>query len=214
MTSIPLTQNYSTERKAPDVVATSLLSAFPGDSLAAKSSNVLLTASVAAFLVSKEIYLVDGEFFEMLCIFGAYYVWFSGGKDMAAAYFADKQKTIKGVLEQARVNHKAVVQERIDHIGKLSETVNTTEALYEISKDMAKLEAEAFELKQQLAFTQDVKSTLDSWVRQEAALREAEQVKLASQVIEAVKAKLADPKLQTSVLNQSIADLEKLTLSK
>jgi hypothetical protein len=83
---------YVVERKAPEAVATSLLSAFPGESNAAKASNVLLTASVAAFLVSKEIYLIDGEFFEMLCIFGAYYVWFSGGKDMAAAYFADKQK--------------------------------------------------------------------------------------------------------------------------
>lgn len=79
------------EKKSPEVVATSLISAFPGESLAAKSSNILLTASIAAFLVSKEIYLVDGEFFEMLCIFGAYYVWFSGGKETAAAYFADRQ---------------------------------------------------------------------------------------------------------------------------
>jgi F-type H+-transporting ATPase subunit b len=68
-----------------------LISAFPGDSLAAKSGNIVLTASVAAFLISKEIYLIDGEFFEMLCIFGAYYVWFSGGKAAAANYFAEKQ---------------------------------------------------------------------------------------------------------------------------
>lgn len=82
---------YPVEQKAPEVVATSLISAFPGESLAAKSGNVVLTASIAAFLISKEIYLIDGEFFEMLCIFGAYYVWFSGGKEAAAKYFADKQ---------------------------------------------------------------------------------------------------------------------------
>ena len=101
------------------------------------------------------------------------------------------------------MDHKAVVQERIDHIGKLSETVNTTEALYAISKvlkskliykEMAKLESEAFELKQKVAFNQEVKATLDSWVRQEAAVREAEQAKLVAQVMEAVKTKLADPK--------------------
>jgi F-type H+-transporting ATPase subunit b len=82
---------YPVEQKAPEVVATSLISAFPGESLAAKSGNVVLSASIAAFLISKEIYLIDGEFFEMLCIFGAYYVWFSGGKEAAAKYFADKQ---------------------------------------------------------------------------------------------------------------------------
>jgi F-type H+-transporting ATPase subunit b len=60
---------------------------------------------------------------------------------------------------------------------------------------MAKLEAEAFTLKQQVAFNQDVKTILDSWVRQEASIREAEQNKLVSQVIESVKQKLTDPKL-------------------
>lgn len=60
---------------------------------------------------------------------------------------------------------------------------------------MAKLEAEAFALKQQVAFTQDVKSVLDSWVRQEASIREAEQNKLVTKVIESVKEKLTDPKL-------------------
>ena len=60
---------------------------------------------------------------------------------------------------------------------------------------MAKLEAEAFALKQQVAFTQDVKTVLDSWVRQEASIREAEQNKLVTQVIESVKQKLTDPKL-------------------
>jgi F-type H+-transporting ATPase subunit b len=38
------------------------------------------------------------------------------------------------VLENARKDHKAVVQERIDHIGKMEDTVEVTEALYEISK--------------------------------------------------------------------------------
>lgn len=86
------------------------------------------------------------------------------------------------------------------------------------------MEAEAFELKQAVAFNQDVKGVLDSWVRQEAAAREAEQSQLVSKVISAVKEKLTDAKFvcfflliltllkQTSVLNQSIADLETVSL--
>lgn len=43
-------------------------------------------------------------------------------------------QTIKRVLEQARSDHKAVVQERIQHIGKMSDIVEVTKALYEMSK--------------------------------------------------------------------------------
>jgi F-type H+-transporting ATPase subunit b len=70
------------------------LEKLPGDSLAAKSSTFMVGASIAAFLVSKEIYIVDAEFFEMLCLFGAYYVWYSNGKEVAAQYFKDKQQVV------------------------------------------------------------------------------------------------------------------------
>lgn len=82
------------ERQEPSVVATSLLEKFAGNSLAAKSSTVMITASIAAYLISKEIYIVDGEFFEMLCIFGAYYVWYTNGKSIAADYFKGRQDVI------------------------------------------------------------------------------------------------------------------------
>ena len=73
------------------MVASSLLDKFPGDSVAAKSSSVLVTASVAAWLISKEIYLLDAEFFEMLSLFGAYYIMYAGGKDGAVAYLEGKR---------------------------------------------------------------------------------------------------------------------------
>jgi hypothetical protein len=47
-------------------------------------------------LISKEIYLIDAEFFEMLSIFGAYYIVYSGGKDGAVAYF-EERKNVSGV---------------------------------------------------------------------------------------------------------------------
>jgi F-type H+-transporting ATPase subunit b len=154
----------TTERKEPSLVATSLLDKFAGDSLAAKSSTVMITASIASYLISKEIYIIDGEFFEMMCLFGAYYVWYSNGKTMAKDYFKGRQDQIKSVLENARKDHSSVVQERITHIQKMSDTVEVTEALYEISKDIAKLEAQAYELKQKVGFTNEVKQTLDQWV--------------------------------------------------
>ncbi|KAI8914001.1 hypothetical protein DFJ77DRAFT_440881 [Powellomyces hirtus] len=201
------------QRVEPKVAAESLIKLFPGDGLAAKSGSVLVTASIAAFLISKEIYLVDAEVFEMACIFGAYYLWFSGGKDGAVEYFNDKKATIKRVLEQARGDHKAVVQERIQHIGKMSDIVDVTNGLFEMSKEIAKLEAEAYELKQRVSFTQQTKSILDAWVRHETAVRESQQKDLAASVINKVKEILANEKTQRDILNQSLAEIERLAAS-
>jgi F-type H+-transporting ATPase subunit b len=66
----------------------------PGESLAAKSSSALIGASIAAWLVSKELYVVDAEFFEMLSLFGAYYIVYTGGKEGAIAYFEDRKNVI------------------------------------------------------------------------------------------------------------------------
>eukprot|EP00842_Homolaphlyctis_polyrhiza_P001656 jgi/Hompol1/2491/HPOL_002926-RA len=192
----------------PKAVAGSIISMFPGDSLAAKSSSVLVTASIAAYLISKEIYVIDAEFFEMLALFGAYYVWYSGGKEGAAAYLEGRKQAITKVLTQAREDHKSVVKERMAHIGKLSDAVEVTQGLYEMSKDIATLEAQAYELKQKVAFNSEIKTVLDSWVRHEANVREQEQKRLVSHVIEKIKADLLDPKLQQAILQQTIADVE------
>ena len=59
--------------------------------MVAKTSTALVTASIASWLISKEIYILDGEIFETLCFFGAYYIWYSQGKDAAAGYFRERK---------------------------------------------------------------------------------------------------------------------------
>ena len=206
--------------------------------MAQKAGSVLLTSSIATYLISKEIYVIDGEFFEVLALFGAYYLWYSGAKDGVVEYFNERQnvsilfflsptssfllscslyqkkktkkkqklmeynkkKTIRRVLNEAREQHKSVVKERIAHISKLDDVVDVTKALFSISKEIASLEAQAYELKQQVAFTSEVKSTLDAWVRYEASVREKEQRRMAEAVIAKVKAELADPRMVSFVL--------------
>lgn len=85
---------YSTQRKDPEQVAESILSKFPGDSLAAKASSALITGSVAAWLISNEIYILDGEVFEMACFFGAYAIWYVNGKNSAIEYFNDRKSVL------------------------------------------------------------------------------------------------------------------------
>ena len=114
--------------------ASRLLDIFPGSTPLQRSSSVLLAVSAGAFLVSKEIYLIDAEFMEMLCIFGAYYLLWSGGKDGAAGYFKERRDKIKSVLVNARAAHMDVVKERIDHVGKMSGVVEETKELFAVSR--------------------------------------------------------------------------------
>lgn len=75
----------------PAATAASILEMFPGKSLAAKSGSALFATSVTVWLFSKEIYLVDAEFFEMICLFGAYGILAYGGKDAAKSYFSNRK---------------------------------------------------------------------------------------------------------------------------
>lgn len=72
----------------------------------------------------------------------------------------------------------------------------------------AVLEHETFALKQHAAISAEVKSVLDSWVRHEAQVREAEQRDLVATVLANVQTQLADKKLQRDILLASVAEIE------
>ena len=111
-------------------------------------------------------------------------------------------------MNQARNDHKSAVQERINEAGQMKDLVQVTKALFELSRETARLEAEAFALKQQVAVASEVKGTLDSWVRHEAQLREREQKQLAAYLIEKIQQDLKDPKIQQQILDQAVADVQ------
>ena len=75
-------------------------------------------------------------------------------------------------------------------------------------QETASLEHETFALRQKAAITADVKAVLDSWVRHEAQVREAEQRELVASVLSSVQTQLADKKLQREILLASVAEIE------
>jgi len=132
---LSLMRTYSTQgRKDPAAVAESIIQKFPGESVAAKASSALITGSVAAWLISNEIYILDGEVFEMACFFGAYAIWYVNGKQGAKEYFNDRKATMTNILTDARKQHLQVVQEKISHISKVNELVDVTTHLYGMAK--------------------------------------------------------------------------------
>jgi len=113
-------------------------------------------------------------------------------------------------MVKAREDHIKAITDRIESANKLRDIVDVTKGLFALSKETAELEHQTYEIKQNIAASQEIKSVLDSWVRYEANVRDAEQKKLASYLAEKIQTDLQDPKVQQQLLQQAITDVEKL----
>ncbi|GAB5590472.1 atp4 subunit B of the stator stalk of mitochondrial F1F0 ATP synthase [Umbelopsis nana] len=204
-------RNYSSEEVEPKKKAASIVDSLPGNSLVSKTGYVTLGAGLATFLISKEIYVFNEETLVLVAFGGLAGALFKYLKEPYNSMADEHINRIKNVLYKARNDHKSAVTERIDQVGQMKDIVDVTKNLFALSRETAKLEAEAFELKQKVAVAQEVKSTLDSWVRYEASVREREQKQLAAFLIEKIQKDLEDPKIQQQILDQAVIDVQKLT---
>lgn len=92
-------------------------------------------------------------------------------------------------------------------LSPLYPTISLTNAIF-TTQQTAQLEHETFALKQQATLTAEVKAVLDSWVRHEAQVREAEQRELVQTVLANVQKQLGDKKLQRDILVAGVAEIE------
>ncbi|KAH8554050.1 hypothetical protein BGW37DRAFT_241933 [Umbelopsis sp. PMI_123] len=204
-------RNYSSNEVEPKQKASSIIDSLPGNSLVSKTGFVTLSAGLATFLISKEIYVFNEETLVLVAFGGLAGALFKYLKEPYNSMADEHINRIKNVLYKARNDHKSAVNERIDQVGQMKDIVDVTKNLFALSRETAKLEAEAFELKQRVSVAQEVKATLDSWVRYEATVREREQKQLAAFLIEKIQKELEDPKIQQQILDQAVLDVQKLT---
>lgn len=142
--------------------------------------------------------------------------------------WADSQiQKIKDILYSARAGHAEAVKARIEDVKPLSNVVEITKQLFEVSKvssvteegrrlsgpdtekETAKLEAEAFKLEQRTALAAEAKAVLDSWVRYEGQVKNKQQKELADSIIAKISKELENPKVLLQILQQSVADVER-----
>ncbi|KAI8388060.1 uncharacterized protein BYT42DRAFT_558823 [Radiomyces spectabilis] len=207
-------RQYSTQKEVePKQKANSIIESLPGNSLISKTGYVTLGTGLATFLVSKEIYVFNEETLVLLATTGLIGLFLKYLKEPFNNMANEHIDRIKSILNKAREDHKSAVQDRINHVGQMKDLVDVTKSLFELSRETAKLEAEAFKLKQQVAVAQEIKSTLDSWVRHETNVREREQKQLAAYLIEKIHKDLQDPKIQQQILDQAVSDVQKLAKS-
>lgn len=190
--------------------AQSIIDSLPGDSTLSKSGILATGALAATYVVSNGLYVVNAE----TCLTGVFLAFlYLMSKTAAPGYreWADGHiKTIKGVLDAARDGHVEAVKERIESVNQLKDVVGTTKDLFALSKETVELESKTFEQKQKVDFAAEAKSVLDSWVRYESQVRQRQQKELADSVISKIQKQIAEPKFQQEVLNQAVADVEKL----
>lgn len=198
----------------PKVRAVRLLDALPMNSIISKSATAAAGVGFTIFLVSKEIYLLSSETVLLAAFSTMVYLGFKYLTEPVGQFMLDRNHHVWRIQRDARIRHRSIVQSRLDEVGRMSDIVDVTKNMFEMSKDMAKMEAQAFELKQKLALYSEIKTVLDSWVRHETAVRQREQSEIANTVIERVKKSLQDADLQDKIMEQAVADIERLVARK
>lgn len=126
------------------------------------------------------------------------------------AWAESQNEKIKNILNSARADHTEAVKTRIEDVKQMGGVVDITKSLFEVSKETAKLENQAYELEQKTAIAAEAKSVLDSWVRYESQVKARQQKELAQSVIAKVQKELENPKVLQQILQQSVADVESM----
>ncbi|KAI4218605.1 MAG: hypothetical protein L6R36_008864 [Xanthoria steineri] len=198
----------------PSKRAQSIVDSLPGNSLVSKTAILSAGTGVSIWAIANEIYVVNEESIVMLATLSVFWAVAHYGGPMYKEWAEGQINKMKGILNSAREGHTSAVKSRIENVKQLGGVVEVTKQLFEVSKETAKIEAEVFELEQKTALAAEAKSVLDSWVRYEGQVKQRQQKELAESIIGKITKELENPKTLQQILNQSVADVEKIVSSK
>jgi len=196
--------------ESPKTKAESILAALPGSNLISKTAILSSIAGLSVAAISSELYVLNEETLVAVGLLSAFYGIARMGGPAYTAWATTQVNKVRDILNSAREDHTSAVRDRIKSVQQMSGVVGVTQALFEVSKETARLEATAFELEQRTDFAAEAKSVLDSWVRYEAQLKQREQKELAESLIAKVKKDLGDRKTLDKILQQSVLDVESM----
>ncbi|GAB7356211.1 hypothetical protein MBLNU459_g6791t1 [Dothideomycetes sp. NU459] len=195
---------------SPQEKAKSILDSLPGSNLLSKTAILSAGAGVSIAAISNELYVVNEESIIMICLLSVYTGVAMYGGPMYKEWAEGQSNKIKNILNAARKDHTDAVAQRIDSVKDLGGVIDITKSLFEVSKETAKLEAQAYELEQKTALAHEAKTVLDSWVRYEGQVKARQQKELAESIIAKIEKELENPKILKQILDQSVADVERI----
>jgi len=206
--------NSGVPQEAPEKKAQSILDSLPGSSLASKAAILSAGAGVSIAAISNEIFVVNEEAIVALSLTTIFWAIAHYGGPAYGEWARGQNEKVAGILNSARQNHTSAVQDRIASVKELGGVIDITKTLFEVSKETARLEAQAYELEQKTALAAEAKTALDSWVRYEQSVKQRQQKELAESVIAKIEKELEDPKVLKQILDQSVRDIERIVSSK
>ncbi|KAH7030952.1 uncharacterized protein B0I36DRAFT_322875 [Microdochium trichocladiopsis] len=201
-------------QQEPKAKAQSLIDSLPGNSIVSKTAILSSAAGLSAYAISSEYYVVNEETVVAFCLLSVWGALIKFGGPMYKEWAEAQNEKIKGILNSARSDHTQAVQDRIANVQQMGGVVDITKGLFEVSKETAQLEAKAYELEQSTAIAAEAKTVLDSWVRYEGQVKARQQKELAENIIAKVRKELENPKALAQILQQSVADVERIVSSK
>ncbi|KAK3336582.1 hypothetical protein B0T19DRAFT_437335 [Cercophora scortea] len=219
--TLPAVSSLTSSRYSSNVPATdpktkaqSIIDSLPGNSLISKTAILSSAAGLSIYALSNEYYVVNEETVVAFCLLSVWGGLIKFGGPMYKEWAEAQSDKVKNILNSARADHTQAVKNRIGDVQQMSSVIDITKTLFEVSKETAKLEAEAYELEQKTALAAEAKSVLDSWVRYEGQVKQRQQTELAKSIIAKVQKELENPKVLQQILQQSVADVEKIVASK
>ncbi|KAF8202347.1 ATP synthase [Pholiota molesta] len=208
-------RSMATTPTPPSERASEIIEKLPSSpSLITKTGTALLGVGAAAAAISQELYVVNEE---TIVLIASVIVFTYIGKVIREPYsqWAEGHiQRIRKVLNDARAEHTGAVKERIDSVGQMKDVVSITKGLFALSKETAVIENNNFVQLQKVQLASELKSVLDSWVRYEQQVKDAEQAELTKTVIEKVVASLKDEKTQKDILTSALVEIEELVKRK
>ncbi|KAI9824284.1 MAG: atp4 subunit B of the stator stalk of mitochondrial F1F0 ATP synthase [Thelocarpon impressellum] len=198
----------------PKQKAQSIIDSLPGNSLVSKTAILSAGAGLSIAAISNELYVVNEESIVALSLLSVFWAVGKYGGPLYKGWAEGQVAKIKGVLNAAREDHTTAVKSRIDNVKELGGVIEITKQLFEVSKETAQLEGQAYELEQRTALAAEAKTALDSWVRYEGQVKQRQQRELAEAIISKIQRELESPKTLQQILQQSVADVERIVSSK
>jgi F-type H+-transporting ATPase subunit b len=194
----------------PKTKAQSIIDSLPGSSIVSKTAILSSAAGLSIYALSNEYYVVNEETVVAFCLLSVWGALIKFGGPMYKEWADAQTEKIRGILNAARADHTEAVKVRMTDVKQMSEVVEITKSLFAVSKETAKLESEAYELEQKTALAAEAKAVLDSWVRYEGQVKARQQKELAETIIAKVQKELENPKVLQQILQQSVADVERI----
>ncbi|KAK0723967.1 hypothetical protein B0T21DRAFT_372892 [Apiosordaria backusii] len=213
-TLITARNNSGVPAQDPKSKAQSLIDALPGSNLLSKSAILSSFTGLSIYALSNEYYVVNEETVVAFCLLSVWAALIKFGGPAYKEWAEAQNKKILDILNSARADHTQAVKSRIEDVQQMSGVIDVTKSLFAVSKETAKLEAEAYELEQRTALAHEAKTVLDSWVRYESQVKQRQQRELAAAIIAKVQKELENPKTLQQILQQSVADVEKIVSAK